>query len=136
MNVDQAREFLRTHHRAVMVTTRADGSPQMSPVLVGLDDGGRAIVSTRETAMKVHNLRRDPRAALCVLSDQFFGSWVQVDGQAELVAMPEAYAGLVDYYRRVAGEHPNWDDYRQAMQAEQRVLVRLQIERVGPSVAG
>jgi PPOX class probable F420-dependent enzyme len=132
----QAQEFLRTHHRAVLLTRRADGSPQMSPVLAGVDAAGRVIVSTRATAMKVRNLRRDPHAWLCVLSDQFFGPWVQVGGPVEIVEMPAAWEGLVDYYRRVAGEHPDWAEYRRAMEQERRVLVRLDIEQVGPAVAG
>jgi PPOX class probable F420-dependent enzyme len=133
---EQAREFLRTHHRAVLLTTRSDGSPQLSPVLAGVDAAGRVIVSTRATAMKARNLRRDPRAWLCVLSDQFYGPWVQVGGRAELVDMPAAWEGLVDYYRRVAGEHPDWAEYRRAMEKERRVLVRVDIEQAGPSVAG
>ena len=136
MDVSTAREFLREHHRAVLVSFRADGRPQTSPVTVAVDDDGLAVISTRETAMKVHNLRRDPRASLCVLSDEFFGPWVQVDGTVDIVPLPEAMVGLVDYYRRVSGEHPDWDDYRAAMERERRVLLRLTIERAGPSRSG
>ena len=136
MDVGTAREFLREHHRAVLVTSRADDRPQTSPVTAAVDDGGFVVISTRETAMKVHNLRRAPRASLCVLSDEFFGPWVQVDGTVEIVSLPEAMEPLVDYYRRVAGEHPDWDDYRAAMERERRVLLRLRIERAGPSRSG
>ena len=108
----------------------------MSPVACAVDDDGLVIVSTRETAMKAKNLKRDPRASLCVISDGFFGEWVQVDGTATVVSLPDALEGLVDYYRKVAGEHPDWDDYRNAMQREQRVLVRIELERAGPTKSG
>ena len=136
MDLDDAREFLRDHHRAVLVTMRRDGTPQLSPVLVGIDDDGNAVVSTRETAMKTGNLRRDPRAWLCVLSDTFFGRWLQLEGTAEVVSLPAAMEGLVAYYRGVAGEHPDWDDYRAAMERERRVLVRIHLTRAGPDHAG
>ena len=136
MDVSTAREFLREHHRAVLVTSRADGRPQTSPVSVAVDDDGMAVISTRETAMKVHNLRREPRASLCVISDEFYGPWAQVDGTVEIVRLPDAMDGLVDYYRRISGEHPDWDDYRAAMVRDRRVLLRLSIERAGPSRSG
>src|SRR6185312_1157702 len=113
MDIEGARQFIRNNHRAVLATTRADGSPQLSPITVALDDAGRAIISTRETAMKVHNLRRHPRASLCLLNDRFFGEWGQIEGDVEIVPLPEAMDLLVDYYRSVSGEHPDWDDYRQ-----------------------
>ena len=136
MDVDEARAIIREQHRAVLATVRDDGTPQMSPVLVAVDDDGRVLVSTRETAVKVRNLRRDARLWLCVLPDGFFGRWVQVEGRAEIVAQPEALDGLVDYYRRVVGEHENWDDYREAMQRERRVLLRVVLDRAGPDRAG
>ena len=136
MDLEHAREFIRVNHHAVLHTFRSDGRPQMSPVACGVDDDGRVIVSTRETAMKTKNLQRDPRASLCVISDGFFGEWVQVDGTATVVSLPDALDGLVDYYRKVAGEHPDWDDYRNAMQREQRVLVRLDLQRAGPTKSG
>ena len=136
MDLEHARDFIRVNHHAILHTVRADGSPQMSPVACGVDDDGRVIVSTRETAMKAKNLKRDPRASLCVISDGFFGEWVQVDGTATVVSLPDALEGLVDYYRKVAGEHPDWDDYRNAMQREQRVLVRIDLERAGPTKSG
>jgi PPOX class probable F420-dependent enzyme len=108
----------------------------MSLVAVGVDADGRAVISTRETAVKAKNLRRDPFASVCVLSDDFYGRFIQIEGQATVVALPEAMDGLIDYYRRVAGEHPDWDDYRAAMERERRVLVRIDIERAGPDRAG
>jgi PPOX class probable F420-dependent enzyme len=136
MELDEAREAVRKRPRAVLATLRADGTPQMSPVLVAVDDAGRVLVSTRETALKVRNLRRDPRLWLCALPDGFFGRWVQVEGTAEIVSLPDAMEDLVDYYRRVSGEHENWADYRAAMERERRVLVRVTITRAGPDRAG
>jgi PPOX class probable F420-dependent enzyme len=136
MELDEARQVIREQHRAVLATIRGDGSPQMSPVLVAVDDDGRVLVSTRETALKVRNLRRDPRSWLCVLPDGFFGRWVQVEGGTEIVSLPDAMDGLVDYYRRVSGEHENWEEYREAMRSERRVLLRVTLERAGPDRAG
>jgi PPOX class probable F420-dependent enzyme len=136
VDLDEARAVIREQHRAVLATIRDDGTPQMSPVLVAVDDEGRALVSTREPALKVRNLRRDPRLWLCVLADGFFGRWVQVEGRAEIVSLPDAMDGLVDYYRRISGEHDNWDDYREAMRREHRVLLRVALTRAGPDRAG
>ena len=136
MDLDQARAVLREQSRAVLATLRGDGTPQMSPVLVALDDAGRVLVSTRETAVKTKNLRRDPRLWLCVLPDGFFGRWIQVEGRAEIVALPEAMDGLVEYYRRLSGEHDDWDEYRADMEKQGRVVVRFAIERAGPNVEG
>jgi PPOX class probable F420-dependent enzyme len=136
MDLDTAREQLRTLHRAVICTRRSNGAPQMSPVVCVLDEDGRVVVSSRETAMKVKHLRRDPGVALCVFSEQFFGPWIQVEGTAEIVPLPQAMDGLVDYYRRLSGEHPDWDEYRSAMAREQRVLIRIAVERAGPDVSG
>jgi PPOX class probable F420-dependent enzyme len=136
MDFDEAREFLRAHHRAVLATTRRDGGPQLSPVSCGVDDDGRVVVSTRETAAKTKNVRRDPRASLCVFTDGFYGPFVQVEGAVEVVSLPDAMDGLVDYYRQLSGEHPDWDDYRAAMIREQRVLLRIDISRAGPDFSG
>lgn len=136
MDLDQARDFVRGHFRAVLATMRRDGTPQLSTIGVAVDDQGRLIVSSRETAMKVRNLRRSPRAWMLVMSDDFFGPWVQIEGDVEIVSLPEAMEPLVDYYRRAAGEHPDWADYRAAMEREQRVLVRLVPSRAGPDVSG
>lgn len=136
MDLDAARDFVREHHRAVLHTFRTNGTPQLSPVVVALDDEGRVILSTRESAVKVANLRRDPRASLCVVTDDFFGPWVRLDGTSEVVHLPDAMEPLIDYFRRVAGEHDDWDEYRQAMRDERRVLVRITVTDAGPDVAG
>ena len=136
MDIEAARQFVREHHRAVLATRRADGRPQLSPVVVGVDAAGCVMISTRETALKTRNMRRDPHVSLCVMSDAFYGPWVQIEGLATLLSLPEAMEELVDYYRRVTGEHPNWDEYRQAMEKEQRVLVRITIDRAGPDRSG
>lgn len=136
MDIEQAHAFVGENHRAVMSTRRASGDPQLSPVLCSVDADGRVCVSTREAALKVKNLRRDPRVSLCVLNDGFFGEWVQIDGTAEIVSLPEAMELLVEYYRSLAGEHPDWDEYRAAMERERRVLVRIDIERAGPARSG
>ena len=136
MTPDEARAFLRDNHRVVMATFRADGWPQLSPVTAVVDAEGRVVISSREAAVKVKNLRRDPRISLCLLNDGFFGDWGQVEGHAEIVSLPDALELLVDYYRRAAGEHPDWDDYRAAMRRDRRVIVRFAIERAGPNVSG
>ena len=136
MDVDAALQFLRANHRAVMATTRADGTTQMSPITAGVDAEGRVVVSTRETAYKARHLRALPYAAVCVFTDGFFGDWVQVEGPVEVVALPEAMEPLVDYYRGISGEHPDWDDYRAAMARDRRVILRMTVERAGPAVAG
>lgn len=135
MDLDRARSIVRTQHRAVLATLRSDGTPQMSPVLATVDDGGRVLVSTTGEAAKVRNLRRDPRAWLCVLPDEFFGRWIQVEATVEIVELPDALPLLEDYYRRVAGEHEDWDAYRAAMRDEGRVLLRASLSRAGPSAA-
>jgi PPOX class probable F420-dependent enzyme len=136
MDLDEARAVVGKQHHAVLATLRRDGTPQMSPVAATVDGQGRVVVSTRESAFKVRNLRRDPRAWLCVLSDGFYGRWIQVGGSVRIVELPEAMEGLVDYYRRVSGEHPDWDDYRAAMEREQRVLVQLELTSAGPDREG
>ncbi len=124
------------HHRAVLATVRADGRPQLTPVTAAVDDDGRVLISTRETAVKAKNLAREPHASLCVLNDGFFGEWIQAEGPAEIVRLPDAMELLTDYYRRVAGEHPDWAAYRDAMQRERRVIVRITITRAGPDTSG
>jgi PPOX class probable F420-dependent enzyme len=136
MDRSAALEFIGTNHRAVMATTRGDGGIQLSPVAAAVDEEGMVVVSTRETAVKTRNLRRRARAAIMVMTDGFFGHWVQVEGAVEIVSLPEAMDGLVAYYRSVSGEHPDWDEYRAAMTSERRVLLRLTVERAGPDVSG
>jgi len=115
---------------------RADGRPQLSPVLVAVDDEDRLLISTRETAVKAKNLARDPRAAVCGLNDGFFGEWVQAEGNAELIHLPAAMPLLEDYFRRISGEHPDWAEYRDAMRRERRLVIRIRVDRAGPSVSG
>lgn len=136
MRAEEALQFVADNHRAVLVTHRRDGGLQTSPITVGTDDDGFVVISSRETAYKVRNLERDPRATICVFTDRFFGPWVQVEGRAELVRLPEAMEGLVDYYRRISGEHPDWDDYRRAMVEDRRVLIKVSVERAGPTRQG
>src|SRR5262245_52287330 len=107
MDADAARDVIASQHRAVLVTRRTDGSPQLSPVTVGVDGQGRVVISTRQTAHKLRNIRRDPHVSLCVLPDSFFGRWIQVDGVADVVELPDAMEPLVDYYRAISGEHPD-----------------------------
>ena len=135
MDLDKARDFVRRHHHAVLAT-RASHGVQQTPVLVGVDDGGKLVVSSRETAYKTANLRRDPWAQLCVLPDSFFGDWIYVEGEGEVVSLPEAMEGLVDYYRGISGEADDWDDYRAAMERERRVLIRITPTRAGPDRSG
>ncbi len=136
MDVAEALEFVRAHHNAVLATLRRDGRPQLSPVSVGVDPDGMVVISTRETAMKVKNLERNPWCSVCVLSERFYGPFVQIEGRAEIVRLPAAMEGLVEYYRGISGEHPDWDDYRAAMERDRRVLVRIRPERVGPNRSG
>lgn len=136
MELAEARDFVRHNHRAVLSTVRQDGTPQMSPVAAAVDEAGRVVVSSRETAYKTKNVRRDPRAWLCVLPDAWYGSWVQVEGSVQVLSLPDAMEPLVDYYRLVAGQHEDWDSYREAMRAEQRCLLQVTLTRAGPDVAG
>ena len=136
MDTARAADFLHAHHRAVLATARSDGRPQLSPVTCTVDDEGRVLISTRETALTTRNLRRRPQASLCVFTDNFFGEWVQVEGDVEIIPLPEAMDMLVDYYRRISGEHPDWDDYRAAMVRDRRVIARITITRAGPDVSG
>ncbi len=136
MDLDHARDFLHAHHWAVLATTRTDGRPQLSPVTAGLGDDGRVLISTRQTAMKTKNIERDPRASLCVFTDQFFGEWIQAEGTAEIIRLPEAMDLLVGYYRRVSGEHPDWDEYRAAMNRDRRVILAITLSRAGPDRSG
>jgi PPOX class probable F420-dependent enzyme len=129
-------EFLRPRHRGVLVTARTDGRPQLSPVACGVDPDGRIVVSTYPQRAKTRNARRDPRVSICVVSDDWDGPYVQVDGRAEVLDMPEALDGLVEYFRCISGEHPDWNEYREAMARQNKSLIRLHIERWGPIATG
>ena len=135
MDIDDALQFLRDNHRSVLITRKRDGSPQASPVVHGVDGADRVVISSRQPAYKVRNLGRDPRVTLCALNDGFFGKWVTIDGTAEILGLPGAMDGLVGLYRQVAGEHPDWDDFRAVMVREHRVIIAVTPERAGPDRA-
>lgn len=129
-------DFLRPRHRAVLLTHRADGSPQGSPVTCGVDGEGRLVVSTYPDRAKAVNVRRDPRASAIVLSEEWNGPWVQIDGSAEVVDPPDSVEPLVEYFRSISGEHPDWDEYRAAMRKQGKSLIRVVPERWGPIATG
>ncbi|MEU4550700.1 PPOX class probable F420-dependent enzyme [Micromonospora violae] len=133
---DGLLDFIRPRHRVLLMTTRADGRPQSSPVSAGVDGQGRLVVSTYPERAKVTNLRRDPRVSACVLSDDWNGPWVQIDGTAEVLDLPEALEPLVEYFRSISGEHPDWDDYRAAMVRQGKSLIRVTIDAWGPIATG
>ena len=135
---EQLLDFVRTRHHLVLVTTRADGRPQVSPVTGGVDSEGRIVISTYPDRAKATNLRRHPAASVLVLSDEWDDAWVQVDGTAEVLDMPssEAEDGLVEYFRCISGEHPDWDEYRQAMRRQGKSLLRITVDRWGPIATG
>jgi len=129
-------EFIRPRHHAILMTTRKDGRPQASPNTCGVDAEGRIVISTYPDRAKASNVRRNPQVSVCVLSDEFGGAWVQVDGTAEVLDLPEALEPLVDYFRGISGEHPNWDEYREAMKKQGKSLIRIAIDRWGPIATG
>jgi len=129
-------DFVRPRHRMLLATTRTDGRPQMSPVSGGVDDAGRLVISSYPSRAKTRNAERDPQTSVLVLSDEWDGAWVQVDGSAEILHMPDAGDGLVDYYRCIAGEHPNWDEYREAMTLQDKSLIRITPTRWSPIATG
>jgi PPOX class probable F420-dependent enzyme len=133
---DELLDFIKIRHHAIVMTTRADGRPQASPVTCGVDDEGRIVIATYPERAKIVNARRDPRVSVLFLSDDFGGEWVQVDGAAEVLDVPEAVEALVDYYRSISGEHPNWDEYREAMVEQGKSLLRVTPERWGPIASG
>jgi PPOX class probable F420-dependent enzyme len=137
LDIIEVQKFLRQHHNGVLVARKRDGSLQMSLVSPGIDAEARVIVSTRETAYKTKNIRSDPQVSLCVFTDAFHGSnWVQINGRAEVISLPEAMEPLIDWHRRIKGEHPNWAEYRETMERERRVLLRITIESAGPDRRG
>jgi PPOX class probable F420-dependent enzyme len=129
-------DFVRTRHRAILVTERADGRPQLSPVTMGVDDSGRLVISTYPHRAKALNIRRRSEVSVCVLSDDFGGEWIQVDGRAEVLDLPGALEPLVEYFRNISGEHEDWDEYRRAMQNQGKVLIRIDVDRWGPVSKG
>ena len=133
---DALLEFLRPRHKAVLLTRRREGGVQMSPVSCGVDPEGRVVVSTYPQRAKTANARRTPQVSLCVLSDDFDGPWVQVDGEAEVLDLPDAVEPLVEYYRSISGEHPDWDEYRAAMTRQGKSLIRVTVSGWGPIATG
>jgi PPOX class probable F420-dependent enzyme len=129
-------EFVRPRHKMIITTRRLDGAPQLSPVTGGVDEAGRVVVSTYPDRAKTHNLRRDAACSVLVLSDDFGGAWVQIDGSAEVIDVPDSVEPLVDYFRCIAGEHSDWSEYRQAMLDQGKSLIRITIRRWGPIATG
>jgi len=136
--VDRAEllEFLRPRHRAILVTERSGGRPQMSPVTCGIDPEGRMVISTYPERAKTRNAKRSEQVSVCVLSEEFNGAWVQVDGRAEVIDPPESIEPLVEYFRSISGEHPDWDEYREAMRKQWKSLIRITIDDWGPIATG
>ena len=128
--------FVRPRHQGILLTARRDGGPQASLVTMGLDAGGRIVVSSYPQRAKVHNIQRNPQTSMVVMSDDFGGEWVQVDGVAEVIDLPEAVEPLVEYFRVISGEHSDWDEYRQAMVTQGKCLIRLRVDRWGPIAKG
>lgn len=136
VDLEALHDFVRPRHHGTLVTRKRDGGLQMSPVTCGLDDAGRIVVSTYPSRAKTANARRDPRVSIVVHSDDWDGPYVQVDGRAEVLDMPEAADALVDYFRCIAGEHPDWDEYRAAMARQGKSLIRITVESWGPVATG
>ncbi|HEY2042739.1 MAG TPA: PPOX class F420-dependent oxidoreductase [Jatrophihabitans sp.] len=136
VELSEMLEFVRPRRHMIVIPRRADGTPQASPVSGGVDAEGRLVISTYPDRAKAHNLRRDPRCSVLVLSDDFGGAWIQVEGNAEVLDMPDALEPLVDYYRAISGEHPDWDEYRAAMVTQDKSLLRITPTRWGPIATG
>ncbi|MGW5736546.1 MULTISPECIES: PPOX class F420-dependent oxidoreductase [Streptomyces] len=136
VTIDELLDFVRPRHRAVLLTARGDGSPQGSPLTCGVDDSGRIVVSTYPERAKTRNAKRNPRVSILVLSDEWNGPWVQIDGTAEVIDSPESVEPLVEYFRNISGEHPDWDEYREAMVKQGKSLIRITPERWGPVATG
>ncbi|MFJ9625285.1 PPOX class F420-dependent oxidoreductase [Streptomyces sp. NPDC101181] len=133
---DELLAFVRPRHRALLLTTRTDGRPQGSPLTCGVDDAGRIVMSTYPERAKTRNARRDERVSVLVLSDEWDGPWVQVDGSAEVIDAPDSVEPLVEYFRTISGEHPDWDEYRAAMLKQGKSIIRVTPERWSPIATG
>ncbi|MFJ8073416.1 PPOX class F420-dependent oxidoreductase [Streptomyces sp. NPDC096176] len=136
VDLEQLLSFVRPRHRAILLTRRADGSPQGSPLTCGVDDSGRIVVSTYPERAKARNAKRDERVSVIVLSDDWNGPWVQIDGRAEVIDSPESVEPLVEYFRNISGEHPDWHEYREAMIKQGKSIIRVTPERWGPIATG
>ena len=136
VELDKLLDFVRPRHRLLLATTRRNGRPQISRVSGGLDQQGRIVISTYPARAKTRNAERSPQVSVLVLSDDWNGPWVQIDGDAKVLHMPEAVDGLVDYFRCISGEHPDWDEYRAAMRIQNKSLIRITSTRWGPIATG
>ena len=136
VDLSQLLDFVRPRHRMLLATARADGRPQISPVSGGVDSRGRIVISSYPARAKTRNAERDARTSVLVLSDEWDGAWVQVDGDAEVLHMPEAADGLVEYFRCISGEHSDWDEYREAMTIQNKSLIRITPTRWSPISTG
>ncbi|MFH8489919.1 PPOX class F420-dependent oxidoreductase [Streptomyces longisporoflavus] len=136
VSLDELLDFVRPRHRAILLTGRADGTPQGSPLTCGVDDSGRIVVSTYPERAKTRNAKRNPRVSIIVLSDEWNGPWVQIDGTAEVIDSPDSVEPLVEYFRNISGEHPDWDEYREAMVKQGKSIIRITPERWGPVATG
>ncbi|MFF1699195.1 PPOX class F420-dependent oxidoreductase [Streptomyces sp. NPDC058257] len=136
VSLDELLDFVRPRHRAILLTARADGTPQGSPLTCGVDGSGRIVVSTYPERAKTRNAKRNPKVSLIVLSDEWNGPWVQIDGAAEVIDSPESVEPLVEYFRNISGEHPDWDEYREAMVKQGKSIIRITPERWGPVATG
>jgi PPOX class probable F420-dependent enzyme len=136
VDLESLLDFVRPRHHMVLLTRRTDGTPQVSPVTGGVDDGGRIVIATYPERAKTRNARRTPEVSVLVLSDDFNGPWVQVDGACEVLDVPAAVEPLVEYFRNISGEHSDWDEYRRAMVEQGKSLLRITPERWGPVATG
>ncbi|WP_313408019.1 PPOX class F420-dependent oxidoreductase [Aeromicrobium sp.] len=136
VDLEQMLDFVRPRHRFILITRRHDGEPQASPVTGGVDDSGRLVVSTYPERAKTHNARRDPRVSVVVISDEWNGPWIQVDGTCEVLDVPASVEPLVEYFRVISGEHSDWDEYRRAMVEQGKSLLRITPQRWGPVSTG
>ena len=135
VGLDELGEFVTDRHQGVLITTKDDGSVQASPVTCGWSDG-QILVATYPSRAKAVNARKRTGVSIVVLSDEFNGAWVQIDGDADVLDVPEAVDGLVEYFRCVAGEHSDWDEYREAMVRQNKSLIRITPRRWGPVATG
>ncbi|MGW6400198.1 PPOX class F420-dependent oxidoreductase [Streptomyces sp. NPDC055134] len=136
VSLNELLDFVRPRHRALLLTARADGTPQASPLTCGVDDSGRIVVSTYPERAKTRNAKRNPQVSVVILSDDWNGPWVQIDGTAEVIDSPESVEPLVEYFRNISGEHPDWDEYRAAMLKQGKSIIRITPERWGPVATG
>jgi PPOX class probable F420-dependent enzyme len=137
MDIADAQEFLKNHHRGVLVARKRDGSLQMTMVSPVIDTDGKVIITSRETTYKIKNIKRNPQISLLVFGEQFHGSnFIQIDGRAEIIPQPQAMDIVLDWHRQIRGEPENWDDVREKTKAEGRIAMRVTIEKVGPQNRG